>query len=94
MSAVGTAIAGANLAISGPTGPATSGQEPAVVAPANETPANFSPRVDTFDYLKREVMIPMRDGVKLNTIVLVPNGAHDAPMVLTRRFVPSTRHVA
>ena len=29
-------------------------------------------------------MIPMRDGVKLHTVIMVPKGAHDAPMLLTR----------
>jgi putative CocE/NonD family hydrolase len=29
-------------------------------------------------------MIPMRDGVKLNTIILVPKEAQDAPIVITR----------
>jgi putative CocE/NonD family hydrolase len=29
-------------------------------------------------------MIPMRDGVKLHTVILVPKGAHGAPMLLTR----------
>jgi predicted acyl esterase len=32
-------------------------------------PAKFSPSVDSFDYGKREVMIPMRDGVKLQTVI-------------------------
>jgi hypothetical protein len=50
----------------------------------NETPANFDPRVDSFDYVKREVMIPMRDGVKLHTLILIPRGAARAPMLLTR----------
>ncbi|MEE7548073.1 CocE/NonD family hydrolase [Xanthomonas sp. Kuri4-1] len=36
------------------------------------------------DYVKREVMIPMRDGVKLHTVIVLPRGAHDAPMLLTR----------
>jgi hypothetical protein len=27
----------------------------------SETPANFVPRVDSFDYVKREVMIPIRE---------------------------------
>ncbi|HVJ39613.1 MAG TPA: CocE/NonD family hydrolase [Stenotrophomonas sp.] len=36
------------------------------------------------DYVKREVMIPMRDGVKLHTVIVVPKGAHDAPILLTR----------
>jgi hypothetical protein len=29
-------------------------------------------------------MIPMRDGVKLHTVILVPKGAHRAPILLTR----------
>jgi putative CocE/NonD family hydrolase len=50
----------------------------------SETPASFDPRVDSFDYVKREVKIPMRDGVKLLTLILVPRGAAHAPMLLTR----------
>src|SRR4029077_7990034 len=34
--------------------------------------------------VKREEMIPMRDGVKLKTVILVPRGAANAPMLLTR----------
>ncbi|MDR3762696.1 MAG: CocE/NonD family hydrolase [Acidobacteriota bacterium] len=37
-----------------------------------------------FDYDRREVMIPMRDGVRLFTVILVPHGAHHAPILLTR----------
>lgn len=37
-----------------------------------------------FDYEKREVMIPMRDGVKLHTVIVVPRGAQQAPILLTR----------
>jgi len=36
------------------------------------------------DYDKRVVMVPMRDGVKLYTVIVVPKGAKDAPIVLTR----------
>ncbi|HEX5436318.1 MAG TPA: CocE/NonD family hydrolase [Gemmatimonadaceae bacterium] len=50
----------------------------------NETPAHFTPQTSTFDYVRRDVMIPMRDGVKLHTVILIPKGAHDAPMLLTR----------
>jgi putative CocE/NonD family hydrolase len=39
---------------------------------------------DTFDYVRREAMIPMRDGVKLHTVILVPRGATHAPILLTR----------
>ncbi len=50
----------------------------------NETPAKFTPATSSFDYVRREVMIPMRDGVKLHTVILVPKGAHRAPILMTR----------
>ena len=59
---------------------------PAVKYPnyPSETPAKLDAVTSSFDYTKREVMIPMRDGVKLRTIVLIPKGAAGAPMLLTR----------
>ena len=39
---------------------------------------------DMNDYVKRVVMIPMRDGVKLYTVIVVPKGAQKAPIMLTR----------
>jgi hypothetical protein len=50
----------------------------------SEIPAEFRPTNDGFDHERREVMIPMRDGVRLHTVVLVPKGAKGAPMLLTR----------
>src|SRR6201994_389987 len=50
----------------------------------SETPAKFTPVRTAFDHDRREVMIPMRDGVKLHTVILVPKGAAHAPMLLTR----------
>jgi len=50
----------------------------------SETPSTFVPTDFGFDYTRRDVMIPMRDGVKLHTVILVPNGAEDAPILLTR----------
>src|SRR5271169_1623384 len=53
----------------------------------SEMPATFVPTNDGFDHVKREVMIPMRDGVKLHTVILVPKaalGAKAAPILLTR----------
>jgi hypothetical protein len=50
----------------------------------SETPATFVPATDSFDYVRREVEVPMRDGVKLHTVILVPNGAKGAPILLTR----------
>src|SRR6266536_3209049 len=49
-----------------------------------EIPAKFTPTYDGYDYSRREVDIPMRDGVKLHTVILVPKGAKRAPMLLTR----------
>jgi len=65
------------------TATATDASAPAS-ALSNETPTEFKPRVDGFDYETREVMIPMRDGVKLKTVIVIPRGAHRAPMLLTR----------
>ncbi len=54
----------------------------------SETPDNLKPPGGpTFDYERREVMIPMRDGVKLYTVILVPRSAtktKPAPILLTR----------
>ncbi|PYQ42202.1 MAG: hypothetical protein DMF77_13605 [Acidobacteria bacterium] len=50
----------------------------------SETPATLAPATSGFDYVRRDVMIPMRDGVKLHTVVLVPRGAKGAAILLTR----------
>ena len=50
----------------------------------SETPEHFQPNSSTWDYTRRVVMIPMRDGVKLHTVILVPKGANHAPILLTR----------
>jgi len=50
----------------------------------SETPPTFTPTNEGFDYVRREVMIPMRDGVKLHTVILAPKGARNAPILLTR----------
>ena len=64
--------------------PAQSPAPPKYPALASETPANFVPNTDSFDYIRRDVMIPMRDAVKLHTVILVPKGAKGAPILLTR----------
>ena len=50
----------------------------------NDIPAKIVKNTAGYDYDKRVVMIPMRDGVKLYTVLMIPKGAHDAPMVMTR----------
>jgi putative CocE/NonD family hydrolase len=64
--------------------------QPAAAAPRSypelpsEIPATFTPVTDRFDHERRSVDIPMRDGVKLHTVILVPRGAKRAPILLTR----------
>jgi putative CocE/NonD family hydrolase len=66
-------------------------QPPAQAAPKpggpglpSETPAQLKPTFDGFDHERRVAMIPMRDGVRLHTVILVPKGAARAPILLTR----------
>ena len=56
----------------------------ALIVSQSDTPANFKPRTESFDYIKREEMIPMHDGVKLKTFILIPKGASHAPILMTR----------
>ncbi|HLY56350.1 MAG TPA: CocE/NonD family hydrolase [Stellaceae bacterium] len=53
-------------------------------APKSEIPEQFIPVQSSFDYVRRQVMIPMRDGVKLDTVLYIPKGVTHAPILLTR----------
>src|SRR5438046_6616641 len=67
--------------------PLASAQDSTKQTPAtlpSESPVIFVPTNSGFNYDRREVMIPMRDGVKLHTVILVPKGAKKAPILLTR----------
>jgi hypothetical protein len=57
---------------------------PTYPALPSEIPDKLQPVTASFDYVRRDVMIPMRDGVKLHTVILVPKGAKSAPILLTR----------
>src|SRR6201987_442785 len=50
----------------------------------SEIPPNFTPKTDSFDYVRRTEMIPMRDGAKLYTVIPIPRGAKRAPILLSR----------
>jgi putative CocE/NonD family hydrolase len=63
--------------------PVARGQEAPAALPS-EMPATVQAPTDGFDYARREVMIPMRDGMKLHTVILVPKGAKGAGILLTR----------
>ncbi|MEA3001595.1 MAG: uncharacterized protein QOH81_383 [Sphingomonadales bacterium] len=50
----------------------------------DERPAVLKPSTNGWNYERRLVDIPMRDGVKLHTVILIPRGARGAPILLTR----------
>ncbi len=52
--------------------------------PKDELAPDFKAPVQASDYDKRVVMLPMRDGTKLYTVIVVPKGIKDAPILLTR----------
>lgn len=56
-----------------------------------DIPPAFRVPTSEWDYERREVMIPMRDGVKLHTVIVVPKGAHRAPIILTRTPYDATK---
>ena len=61
--------------------PALHGQTPPL---APDIGGKFEVPTASYDYVKRDVMIPMRDGVKLHTVIVVPRGARNTPIILTR----------
>lgn len=75
------------------------GQDSAKVTPdmiqtGSDIPAHWSQPQGNFDYVKREVMIPMRDGVKLHTVILIPKGAHDHTASAMCGLLPVTKPLA
>ncbi len=52
--------------------------------PADDLTPNYKVPEQETDFVKRVEMVPMRDGVKLYTVIVIPKGAHDAPILLTR----------
>src|SRR6185436_6896502 len=63
------------------TSPSTAEPTPPL---APDIPGKFTPPTQSADYERREIMIAMRDGVKLHTVIVVPRGARRAPIMLTR----------
>jgi predicted acyl esterase len=50
--------------------------------PAPHRPANVGS--DAVQYIRREAMVPMRDGVRLYTALVLPRNARNAPIILDR----------
>jgi len=72
------------LCIAGLAQAQTTPQPPQYPALPSETPAEFTSPTPGFNYARRTVMIPMRDGTRLNTVIVVPKGVTNAPILLTR----------
>ncbi len=66
----------------------------AFAAAQSDIPKNFVAPTASYDYVKRDVMIPMRDGVKLHTVIVIPKGASNAPILLTRTPYNATKRTA
>ena len=45
---------------------------------------DFDPTPPDADYIKRVVMVPMRDGVKLYTVIVMKKGTKNGPILLSR----------
>src|SRR3954447_20541358 len=76
-------LAAALLTLAPPLAASSQERAPAP-APGGDIPAHFAQPTDAYDYQRREVMIPMRDGIRLHTIIIVPRGARGLPILLTR----------
>ena len=65
---------------------ATAGGAMAQTAPMTPdiTGRKFSAPETQRDFIKRVEMVPMRDGTKLYTVIVIPKGAKDAPILFTR----------
>jgi uncharacterized protein len=50
----------------------------------DEIPDAFQAVTQNFDFVRREEMIPMRDGAKLHTVIMIPRAEERMPILLTR----------
>ena len=83
-----------NLASGGITMGSDQPAVPAVPAAPGDIPANFEVAKTLYDFEKRELMIPMRDGVKLFTVIVIPKGATHAPIILDRTPYSASKFVS
>ena len=65
------------------------------LAGTSDIPRNFKPLTDGFNYTRKEEMVPMRDGVKLFTIIMIPKGAtRKMPIILSRTPYSAARRAS
>lgn len=61
---------------------------------APDIAAPFNAVTPAADYVRREVMIPMRDGVKLYTVIVMKKGTKDGPILMTRTVYNASRNTS
>ena len=68
--------------------------EPLFPKSGTARPDTYIEPTDSYDYVKRTVEIPMRDGVKLHTVIVEHKGAKNAPIVLNRTPYDADGHAS
>jgi putative CocE/NonD family hydrolase len=64
---------------------ATTAQTPARVTPMTpDVVASYEQVLPSADFIRREAMVPMRDGTKLYTVIVMKKGTRNGPILLSR----------
>ena len=89
--AIACAVTLASMAMASPMAPAdpphpaaTPPLIPAITPMTPDVVADYEPVRPEADFIKRVVMIPMRDGVKLYTVIVMKKGTLNGPILLSR----------
>jgi putative CocE/NonD family hydrolase len=72
------------IAALGATAAQAQAPDASMIQLGSDIPAKWKKPEAGYDFVRREAMIPMRDGVKLHTVIMVPNQARGLPMLLER----------
>jgi len=67
-----------------PARPVPQQPTPGITVMTPDVVASYDPIRPDADFIKRVVMIPMRDGVRLYTVILMKKGTKNAPILLSR----------
>jgi putative CocE/NonD family hydrolase len=68
--------------------------EPLFPASGTDRPDTYVEPTEGYDYTKRTVAIPMRDGVRLHTVIVEHKGTKNAPIVLNRTPYDADGHAS
>src|SRR6478609_4743894 len=63
---------------------AASAAPPVVTPMTPDVVAEYDPVLPEADFVKRVAMVPMRDGTKLYTVIVMRKGTANAPILLSR----------